>query len=136
MEKSEDFRGLPLWNAARRLTVAALQFTSRRTGKEDAPGAAAEIQDTCVNILSALQRLQEPGLGRKTARAAARAGIRKLGHLLVQAHRLGLIGTFELALLVREVSAVRDSLDTPGSSEICCVVAAARQGFPSGLEFQ
>lgn len=120
----KDFHELPIWYEARRLTVAAYQFTARRIEQAGVTPLGAEIQGTCVTILSAIQHLADPGQGGKNLHAATSAALRKLAGLLGRAYAEGLIGTFELALVLRALASVNASLSTDGPGEIPCAMLA------------
>ncbi len=122
----KDFRNLPVWLEARRLTLAAFQFTTRRIERDGASALGREIQNTCVVILSAIQHLTEPGPAKSNPRKIASEALRRLTTLLGRAYAEGLISTFELALVMRELTSVNEFLAGLGPSELCCTLPSAR----------
>ncbi len=119
---STDFRDLPVWYEARRLTLAAYQFTARRIEQAGTTPLGTEIQDTCVTVLSAIQHLTDTRWAGSNPHKTASAALRKLATLLGRAYADGLIGTFELALVMRALSNVNDSLTSTGSGEVLCAM--------------
>ena len=106
----KDYHSLSVWNEARSLTAAVYQLTGETSRRRRAPRLTNEIQQACVSVLSNLQRLEETG-----ARSLAESTAKKLGHLLAEAHARGLIGTYDVNLMIRGVQSLAESLgNIPG----------------------
>jgi hypothetical protein len=105
-----DSTTMDLRSHVRRLTMAALQFPRPPDCRPDIHALKAHIEHQCVTLSLSIQD------GRRTNSIAnARAVAGSLGSLLMEANRRGLLGSFELALMVRELSFVNESLATlPG----------------------
>ena len=112
-----DFRELEVWSNARRLTLAAFELTRVRARRESTSKLTAEIQHSCIEMLSYIQRFGETT--NLDSRTAAVKTASKIGLLFAEARTVGLIGTFELALIMREVTAVKESLKEVGSMALC-----------------
>ena len=104
------FRKLPVWNDARRLTLAAYQFMTDEGRQPQQAATAAEVRGACVELLATIQRLGEASKASREALDTAGGTVRRLTRLLDQAHRQGLIGTLELVLMMREAAAVNSAL--------------------------
>jgi hypothetical protein len=103
-----DYHELPAWNEARSLTLAAYQL-SEQTSEDRAEKITGDIQRACISILTALQHTDNDGIRRETY-MHLESTANQLGTLLSEAHTKGIIGTHDLAMMMRDVQGIKESL--------------------------
>jgi hypothetical protein len=104
----KDYHSLPLWNQARSLTAAVYQVTDKTSRTDRVQRLAGEIQRACVFVLASIQRLGETW--EHCSRVQAEDSASRLGPLLAEAHAQGMIGTYDVNLMIREAQSIRESL--------------------------